>query len=44
MWVNTGIRSEDVQDVQEDDSAPHDSERCEACKAGVCTAGGSSWY
>ncbi|GAX84636.1 hypothetical protein CEUSTIGMA_g12057.t1 [Chlamydomonas eustigma] len=49
MWVNTGDRDSDDDDNgfgddEKDDAGPHDSERCEACKAGVCKAGGFAIY
>lgn len=37
MWLNP---PGDTRESDDDDSrAPHDHERCEACRAGVCTAG-----
>ena len=43
LWVNYGGNERDYDDYERDDSnAPHDRDRCMACRAGVCiTAGGA---
>ena len=42
MWVNTDKDTiKDIKnDTDKDTDKPHDSERCEACKAGVCIRNG----
>jgi len=38
MWVNTD--KDTIKGIIKDTDKPHDSERCEACKAGVCIRNG----
>jgi len=41
LWVNTGYRSDD--EARGDDDAPHDRNRCDACKAGQCLGRKQGW-
>ena len=39
MWVNTSERDQNRDGMDDEEDKPHDSGRCQACRAGVCTAG-----
>ena len=39
MWLNLNPPGDTRESDDDDSRAPHDHERCEACRAGVCAAG-----